>query len=88
VLIRTQYGHCQYDFELDYTHIYDLFVYPEYRRQGKAKELIQLAINEIRETGYKDVIKIVAKPKENSISLENLIAFYKKMGLEVYTYYG
>lgn len=88
MIIKTEFGSCEYDFEVDYVHIYNLFVYPQYRRQGKAREILQLAIAAIRETGYTDEIKIVAQPKDNSIDVDKLIKFYKEMGLEVYTYYG
>ena len=88
MLIKTEFGYCEYSFESDFVHIYNLFVYPEFRRQGRAKELLRLAIVAVRDTSYKGEIKIVAKPKENCISLVNLIKFYKEMGLGVYTYYG
>lgn len=90
--IKSKYGHCEYSFEKDlkgdYVHIYNLFVYPAFRRQGKAKELIQTAIDFIRETGYGGEIQIVAKPRDASISKEKLISFYKNMGLEVFEYYA
>ncbi len=86
--IQNNFGYCDYEFEKDYVHIYNLFVYSEFRRQGKAKEILHAAIDAIRKTGYRDTIEIVAIPKENSISLEKLVSFYKDMKLEVFTYYG
>ena len=79
--VKTHYGHCDWSFEKDYVHIYNLFVSPKFRRQGYAKEILQQAINEIRETGYAGKISIVANKKR-------LISFYEKLGLETYTYYG
>jgi ribosomal protein S18 acetylase RimI-like enzyme len=71
----------------EYVHIYNLFIHPKFRRQGKAKILLQNAIECIRKTGYNGEIQIVAEPQENSICKENLITFYKSMGLVVYECY-
>ena len=83
--ISNKYGHCYYCVcvDNDCAMIYNLFIKKEYRRKGHAKELLKQAINKIREFGYKQDIKIVAEPEENSISKENLIEFYKKMNLKV-----
>lgn len=90
-LIKNKYGKCEYDFENDslgsYVHIYNLFVLPIHRRQGKAKELLQMVIEAIRKTGYKDKIQVVAVPTGNSISKGNLISFYENIGLEVFECY-
>jgi len=88
VRIETKFGYCEYEFETDYVHIYNLFVYPKYRRQGRARELLRMAIAEIRNTGYKGSISIVAIPSDNSINLRDLKRFYRKMSLQVYDYYG
>jgi ribosomal protein S18 acetylase RimI-like enzyme len=89
--IQDSYGYCEYAFEHDsfgdYVHIYNLFVCPEFRRQGHAKDLLRTAVGRIRETGYKGEIQIVAKPADDSIPKEKLREFYKKMGLEVFDYY-
>ena len=91
--IENRFGYCCYVFDKDYNilgetelHaiIYNLFVYPECRRKGKAKELLQSVIDIIRGTGYINEIRIEAFPRNNCISLEKLILFYKNMGLEVY----
>ena len=91
-MIKTKYGHCEYAFEEDqmgsYVHIYNLFVFTEHRRQGKARELLQIAIATIRKIGYNGGIQIVADPADNSISKENLFLFYKSMNLEVFDYYS
>lgn len=86
--IKCYYGYCSYSFEEDYVHIHGLYIFPKYRKQGKAKKLLQKAIDEIKNIGYQDNILIVAIPEENCISLENLKLFYMNMGLEVYEYYG
>jgi ribosomal protein S18 acetylase RimI-like enzyme len=88
MIIENEYGYCEIGFEIDYVHIYSLFVYPKYRRCGKAKELLQKAICEIRNEGWLDEIQIVAQPSENSIPLKKIKSFYKNMGLSVYDYYG
>lgn len=63
--------------------IYNLYVYPEFRRRGSATKLLTRAIEEIRNTGYAGEIVIEAIPRENSISKEDLVAFYEKMSLTV-----
>ena len=92
MIIKNKYGKCNYAFEKDnmgsYVHIYSLFVYPKYRRLGKAKELLQAAIKAIRKNGYDRKIQIVVKPTDNSIDKERLISFYKRMGLEVFDCYS
>lgn len=87
-VIKNNFGHCKFSFENDYVHIYDLFIKLQFRKQGRAREILQTAINEIRKTGYIGPIKIVAKPTEKQVDLKKLITFYKNMKLEVYTYYG
>ena len=61
-------------------YIYNLYIFPKYRRKGHAKNLIKKCINIIRNT-YKDNrrIQIVADPQEKSINKEDLKKFYKKM---------
>jgi ribosomal protein S18 acetylase RimI-like enzyme len=82
--IHNKYGYCFYSIESDNTSmIFNLYVEPEYRRKGHAKHLIHLVINEIRETGYNKEIQIEAHPREDSIDVENLVAFYKRMGLKI-----
>jgi len=85
-IIKT-FGYCRYSFEEDYVHIHNLFVYPEYRRQGKAKELLIIAISEIKDIGWKEEIQIVANPQDDSISLEKLKSFYEGLGLDVFDCY-
>lgn len=88
MIIKNTYGSCEYDFEVDYVHIYNLYIYPEHRRQGRAKELLKIAIDSIRKTGYPGKIQIVAVPQENSIDVDSLKNFYESMGLEVYECYA
>jgi ribosomal protein S18 acetylase RimI-like enzyme len=82
--VETKYGYCFYFFYKGRGFIYNLYVYPEYRKQGKAKELLQYAIKAIKDTGYIGDIYIEAKPKENSISFNKLVFFYKSLGLKIY----
>lgn len=86
-IIKNNFGYCSYSFEDDYVHVYNLFVYHKFRNQGKAREILQNAIDEIRKTSCMK-IQIVADPKESCVNLEQLILFYKEMGFEVFTYYG
>lgn len=91
MLIENEFGKCEYSFEEDgigeYVHIYNLYVYPRFRRQGKAKELLIKAIKEIKESEEVKEILIVADPREDSISREALAAFYRRLGLKVFECY-
>jgi len=89
--IENEFGYCYYLFDHDcteddklYAEVYKLYIYPEFRRQGKARDILQQVIEEIRKTGYLDDIRIEVSPKEESISLEKLTLFYKCMGFKVY----
>ncbi|MDD5363385.1 MAG: GNAT family N-acetyltransferase [Ignavibacteria bacterium] len=86
--IKKWYGRCSYSRENGYYHIYNLRIYPKYRRKNKAKKLLQEIIDIIRKTGYKKDIKIVAIPRENSISKNKLKLFYKNLGLKVFSFYA
>lgn len=82
--ILNKYGYCCYCIKSDgYALIFNLYVYKEFRRLGHAKEIIQMCISAIRERGYEKEIRIEAEPREDSILLENLVDFYRKMGLTV-----
>lgn len=93
--IKNEFGYCCYEFVQDriitdcinYVHIYSLYVYPEFRRQGKARELLLKAIEEIRSAEFTDKIKIVAQPTEDSINIDELKYFYYSLGLDVYDNY-
>ena len=82
--IHNKFGYCYYEIESGkHPIIFNLFVNPQYRRQGHAKWLLHYVINEIRQTGYKGEIDIEAAPRENSIDREKLVIFYASMGLNV-----
>lgn len=81
--IQNRFGYCFYDTQRIPALIYNLYVNPEHRRQGRAKRLLEVVIHEIRAAGYKGVIAIEAVPKEGVISLEKLRSFYEKMGLKI-----
>ncbi len=81
MIIQNYFGSCEYEFEPDYVHIFNLFVKPKFRLQGKAKELLRIAIKNIRKTGHKKDILIVT-------DLKKLKIFYERLGLKVYSYYG
>lgn len=81
--IQTKFGYCFYNLDLNPV-IYNLYVYPQYRKCGHSRTLLELVIKEIRKSGYKGKIFIEAKPKEDSIELSDLTKYYKSMGLEIY----
>ena len=90
-LIRNKYGEVFYsskDTNSFYVHIFNLYIEPEYRNKGQARKLLNQAIYEIRELGWKDEIEIVCDPIEKGIDKERLKQFYKSLGLKVYEYYG
>ena len=79
--VQNNFGSCEYEFESDYVHIFNLFVKPKFRLQGKARELLRIAIKQIRKTDHKEDILIVTDSKKLKI-------FYERLGLKVYSYYG
>jgi ribosomal protein S18 acetylase RimI-like enzyme len=81
--IQNKFGYCFYSLS-DMPFIYNLYVNPQYRRQGHSKELLRLVVNGIRRNGYSGEIFIEARPKESSIELADLIKYYKSMGLTIY----
>jgi GNAT superfamily N-acetyltransferase len=82
VLIENEFGYCRYDIdEIEGACIYNLYVYRGHRRQGKAREILCAAIKAIRSHGYEYCIGIEAIPKENSISQQALVDFYKSLEL-------
>ena len=83
--ISTKYGYCYYLINKDNTVlVHTLYIEPEYRRKGYATHLLKMIINEIREIEmFHGEIQIKAEPQENSIPKNNLISFYKKMGLKI-----
>jgi len=82
--IHNKYGYCYYAIEVNDTAIiYNLYVNPEYRLKGHAKNLVRMVIREIREAGYNKEIQIEAQPREDIINIKRLIAFYRKMGLKI-----
>lgn len=82
--IHNKYGYCYFSIEGDAAFIYNLYVEPEHRRKGHAEHLIQMVIGEIRKAGYSGEIQIEACPRDGSIDVENLVAFYRRMGLNIY----
>lgn len=81
--VQNRFGYCFYASREGSALIYNLYVNPEYRRQGKAKMLLRHVINEIRDAGYVGEIEIQASPKEDDINSEKLSSFYERMGLKV-----
>ncbi|BAK99728.1 hypothetical protein OBV_25300 [Oscillibacter valericigenes Sjm18-20] len=80
--IQNKFGYCFYSLG-DQPFIYNLYVHPQYRRNGHSKILLGLVIREIRKSGYRGWVGIQAEPRENSIGLEDLTRYYKSFGLTV-----
>jgi GNAT superfamily N-acetyltransferase len=80
--IHTKHGYCYYALG-ENPIIYGLYVEPEYRRQGHARDFLRYSIYAIRATGYAGEIKIEAAPREGSVDLPSLVCFYQAMGLTV-----
>jgi GNAT superfamily N-acetyltransferase len=87
--ISTEYGYCRIAYVPDesYAHIHDLYVFPEHRNQGKAKEILLKAIECIKTNGY-DEIQIVCNPTEEGIDKDRLRKLYESYGLKIFEYYG
>lgn len=100
-IIETEAGYVDWDLYSDpifddegneasgpeYMKVDNLFVKPEYRGQGHARQLLTDAIKAIRESGYAGSIKIVPEPKDASTSFDQLSHFYDSFSdLEVVAY--
>ena len=86
--IHTPYGYCYYHLDKPVEEggtylIYGLYVYPQYRRQGHSKRMLNFLIDEIRAAKYKGPICIKAQPEENSIDIKKLISYYESLNLTV-----
>ena len=65
--IHDKFGYCYYAIESDKIPIiFNLYVEPEYRKQGHARKYLQYVINEIRKTGYNGIIEIEVNPRDKS----------------------
>ena len=78
--IHNKFGYCFYSAQENSAVIFNLYVHPEYRRQGEGKKLLAYVISEIREI-YSGEIDVEVVPRENSISINRLLLFYQNMGL-------
>jgi len=81
--VQMKFGYCFYTLS-PCPFLYNLYVYPEYRRQGHSRELLKMAIFLIRENGYAGDIKIEVRPREGSIEDEILQRYYESLGLVIY----
>ncbi len=82
--IQTKYGYCYFETEQGkHPIIWNLYIHTQYRKQGHARKILQYAINEIRQAGFENEIDIEADPRDESISFEKLVEFYKSLGLNV-----
>ena len=80
--IQTKFGYCFYSLEPN-PFIYNLYIHPQYRKQGHSKNLLNFVISIIRDTGYDGKIRIEACPRDESIELDALINYYQKIGLTI-----
>lgn len=81
--IHNKFGYCYYQICKDSALIYGLYVEPEHRRQGNAKRLLQLVVNEIRYTGYAGDINVQVLAEEPGIETRRLIQLYKAFNLTI-----
>ena len=96
-IIETEAGYIDWDVYTDeaydsegnevqgetYVKIDNLYIKLGFRGQGCAGALLTLAIASIRSSCPGLPIKIVAEPKDTSVSVEKLAHFYSSFGLEV-----
>ena len=80
--IQNRFGYCFYSIGKSCV-VYNLYIHPKYRKQGRARKLLTFVINEIRESGYNGDIGIEVSPRGKSINLTSLTVFYKDMGLKI-----
>lgn len=81
--VHNRYGYCYFEISENDALIYNLYVEPEYRGKGHAKNLLMWVLNEIRKRDYYGVVKIECKPSEPDINKERLTKFYENLGLKV-----
>ena len=94
-MIEREYGTVDFDeyFELDdegedipdsmYIKIDNLYVAPAFRGRGKARELMDAAIETIHRQWPGVAVKVVACPKEEGVDQAKLAAFYDEYPVEV-----
>lgn len=70
----------------EYVKIDNLFVSPEYRGQGHARELMLHAIAQIEKDFPGLEIMIVPVPKDETTDFNKLSSFYEDLGLTVIAY--
>lgn len=81
--VNNVFGYCYYEINGESALIYGLYVYPQCRRKGASKVLLRHVISEIRWLGYSGAIDVEVLPREDSITAEELAAYYVRMGLRV-----
>ena len=82
--IENEFGHCSYCICEDVNHsmIFNLHVFKEHRRQGHGSAMIKQYIEEIRATGYKGDIEVVAD-SDDGIDRDVLVKLYESFGLKI-----
>lgn len=82
--VHTKHGWCYYSLVPgEPAYVYNLYVEPSSRRQGRGRQLLEAAIRAIRQSNYLDDIHVEAQPTEASIERDVLVAWYRNMGLVV-----
>ena len=70
-------------YSAEFVRINNLFVKPELRGHGYARQLMLAAIDLIHTEHPGMIIKIVPEPKDSTTDLGRLASFYDSLGLEV-----
>lgn len=65
-----------------------LEVYPEFRKMGYGKELMDAAVKHVKSRGYKTMYLLASPIGVNKIDLDVLTDFYKNYGFEIIKDYG
>lgn len=82
--IQDETGYCFWDDEPGkIPFIYSLFVKPEHRNKGSARNLLTYIINKIYSKYGNTKIYIEPNPTEKDIDKERLTNFYKSLGLTI-----
>lgn len=78
-IVRNRYGYCKYDVIKGVCFIFDLYIKPEYRKEGHATNILK----EIKSQSRCKRFFIQAVPYEDNIPKDVLVRFYNKMGIVV-----
>lgn len=66
----------------EYALVEKIWVPLESRKKGLGREMLKLAIKEIRDAGH-ETIKIAALPFDGGMDMDDLVSFYESEGFSV-----